>query len=138
MKNILSVTVMAMAFAFPAYADENIVGVWHVQDITSAQGEYNLSELKPLTIEFKPDLTRVQGVSACNTYGAYILNASSEEFTLGPIMATQRGCMGANLDAVESDFFSALSSSTSYQVDNDLISFYDEIGNIILIAKKYP
>jgi heat shock protein HslJ len=102
---------------------------WAVEDIGGA----GVIDIARTSMQFGED-GRVTGSGACNRYGAsYTL--TGEGLSIGPVMATKRGCVEAVMDQ-EDRFFTALDAVDRFEIDatGALVLFGG--GEQLLLARR--
>jgi heat shock protein HslJ len=89
---------------------------------------------KTVTIEFTAD--RASGYGGCNQYsGSYTL--VDGKLTVGPVMATKRGCMGDG-NTIESAWFDALSQPLEVSQANGKLQLRAADGTTYEFATAAP
>ncbi len=77
---------------------------------------------KPL-LELNSSQLAVYGNDSCNTYRGTLLQLDQRSIHFGPLASTRKMC--ENMSTADS-YNRALQRTRSYQVDADLLRFYDE------------
>jgi heat shock protein HslJ len=92
---------------------------WYLTEMTTGQ----------ITARFQDG--RVSGSAGCNNYfGSYILTPGSDALEIGELATTRMMCEEAVMEQ-ESAFLQALSATTAYSVDDDLLTLTYPDGTLL-------
>jgi heat shock protein HslJ len=103
-------------------------------------GNYEIKSLNNQQLERKMFFTidsnenKISGKTDCNTYfGNYIV--TNNKIEIEPLGVTKMYCED-DVMKVESELFKAFRSTITFNFDNNMLTFYNKEGNLIIRAYK--
>lgn len=105
---------------------------WQLAEIATTGSLHPVPSEANVTLQFEEE--RMHGKSACNRYFAsFSLDESHLHF--GPIGSTRMMCP-EQLMTLENDYFAALEHVESYQVENEQLTLFDDVGKRLLLFHR--
>ncbi|ARN78422.1 hypothetical protein BST97_10730 [Nonlabens spongiae] len=130
MKNAIKSLVLILSLSLISCEEKNLEGNYNVIEVS---GEDMSGHGITLNIENQEGL-RVGGNNSCNTYGADITNAGSNNIEVGPIMSTKMYCQEKR--DIERAYMEQLANVKSYRFSQGELHMMNESGKIIIKATK--
>ena len=103
-------------------------------------GSYTVSAVngKKISVKTNPTFTlsamdnSFQGDTGCNSvFGSYSLDLYAISF--GDLAVTAKHCAEPNVMEVEKDFLDALNNTGSYEIQNNILTFYSKTDRSVLL-----
>ena len=85
------------------------------------------------SFEFTLAENRIGGNSGCNNYFGEVTTMSDSEIVFGTIGATKKACVA---ETAENDFFAMLDAVRGYNIENMILTFFNEDGETIAEFQK--
>ena len=104
-------------------------------------GNYEIKSLNTQQLErklfFKIDSNenKISGKTDCNTYFGNYIVTNNNKIEIEPLGVTKMYCED-DVMKVESELFKAFRSTMTFNFDNNMLTFYNREGNLIIRAYK--
>ncbi len=137
------ITILLTILLLKSCGNTKATAMQNNENITEAlSGKYNVSILnsdaitiKTLTITFDEKTNKVSGFSGCNSFfGTY--KTKKDSIIFSELGATRMFCENAE-NKIEQTMLDALSKTTSFHIDNNILSLQND-NDILLKASKDP
>jgi heat shock protein HslJ len=107
---------------------------WRLVELQRAPGDVRDTSDVTITLNFD-DQGEASGQSTCNGYSTTYQQGPNNTLTFGNILSTKRAC--ENLD-LEIEYYNALQSVSSYDLDNATLKLFYNNGNGVLTFEPTP
>ena len=127
----LTLTGAERSLTFDAEQPEALVGItWRIDGLIDGEvASSTIAGTQPFIL-LDPDGS-ASGDGSCNRFGApYTLEG--ERLSFGPIEATRMACTEAGVMEQEAAILRALSSTTSFAIQGQVLSLLDDGGRVVL------
>jgi heat shock protein HslJ len=133
----LALASIALSGPGPAHAQASglppgMVGTeWKLIEIRQSGQEVKGTADAGITLLFEME-GRIGGASPCNSYSATYQVGAGETLTFGQVVSTLRACVDPSLQALESEYYTALSGVSSYSFQAGRLSLFFNNGQGVL------
>jgi heat shock protein HslJ len=101
---------------------------WQATGINNGkEAVVGMAGTEKVTASFGTD-GQLSGSGGCNTYSATYETSDPDVLVIGPIAATAMACTEDTTSQIEQEYFAALDTVTTYQIDADRLTLRDSSG----------
>jgi heat shock protein HslJ len=118
---------------YRALSAKSLLGDWEVTSYFRPGAIVSVAVGTEITATF--DAKSISGNGGCNDYGGKY-EADETKIEIGPIAATQRACLEANVTQQESDYFAALELVRTFTLDSNGLTFLRADGGIAVTMTR--